>query len=349
MQHTKQLISAFLVSINYYYHRENTLYLRACILAVFTHFALAVCFILMDIGMLGLLNLLNIAPWLMAIRLIQHSRYRSAILTMAFGVYAFVVYSHGYLGAGFGIEMVLWPLSFLVTINARISVRNAIYFGALCLLTFIYLYVFTFSNMSVLSDYRLYIFTLIVALSGAPLIIGMMSMKHTFIRQKAKLEKLAHFDSLTDLFNRHYFYKFLEDRKQEIKMDRSQFCLALVDIDKFKEINDRHGHDIGDIVLKFIAIFLKEKLTHNQVACRWGGEEFLIYLPQNDIHQARTQLNELREGLANATLIQGYPLSVTASFGLICFEASECIDNAVKRADLLLYKAKESGRNRVEI
>jgi diguanylate cyclase len=129
------------------------------------------------------------------------------------------------------------------------------------------------------------------------------------------------------------------------------FSVVLLDIDHFKNINDAHGHDVGDTVLRMIGQVLRNSLRTSDFAARYGGEEFVVLLPETDLTAAAELAERLRKHVEAADLrADSAVLHVTASFGVAAFPTSVRDANTlVKTADEMLYKAKESGRNRVEV
>ncbi|HET9599136.1 MAG TPA: diguanylate cyclase [Anaeromyxobacteraceae bacterium] len=175
-------------------------------------------------------------------------------------------------------------------------------------------------------------------------------------REKDALERLSVTDPLTGLFNRRWFQHALG---QEIERSRRQghpLALALVDLDHFKRVNDRHGHDTGDRALQLAAELLKGQLRRVDVCTRWGGEEFALLLPATDRAGAAVVatrvLKVLRERAAlEVASIAGEPparVRLTASLGVAVFPSPELDgpDALFRAADTALYRAKQTGRDR---
>lgn len=164
-------------------------------------------------------------------------------------------------------------------------------------------------------------------------------------QKNRELEILSITDQLTGLFNRHHIEETIKDEISRCLRYRLPLSLVLFDIDNFKDINDTYGHDVGDEVLKAIASVLQENTRGTDLAGRWGGEEFLVLLPQADEKVSMNVAEKLR--LAIETLQHSEISQVTASFGVTQFMEGDDVNNLVKRADQALYKAKERGRNQV--
>ena len=161
-----------------------------------------------------------------------------------------------------------------------------------------------------------------------------------------KISTLAMKDNLTSLYNRNYMIKHIEIlQKKEVPI-----ILAIMDIDKFKNVNDTYGHDFGDLVLKESSNFIKNRLEDDDEIYRWGGEEFVISFTNQDMNMVFEKLNNIREELSNYNITDGVTnLKITASFGLAEFSKGLTLDNCLKSADDGLYKSKENGRNQINI
>jgi len=162
-----------------------------------------------------------------------------------------------------------------------------------------------------------------------------------------KLITLSSIDKLTQIYNRQKTEDLL---RLEIKRsNRYNYSLSIImlDIDKFKEVNDTYGHKVGDIILEEFANIFKKNIRTTDFIGRWGGEEFLIICPETNIEGAEALANNLRREIEE----HKFPIIVwkTASFGVAAYMPEEEINSVMKRADDALYKAKEFGRNRVEI
>lgn len=167
-----------------------------------------------------------------------------------------------------------------------------------------------------------------------------------------KIERSAATDSLTKLLNRQAFDFVFQQAVLDSERSRQPLCVALMDIDYFKKINDKQGHLIGDHVLKEIAMIAKRSLRESDVICRWGGEEFLILLKNCALEKATAIAENLRTTIAandfsRTTDLAKGRLNLTVSMGVAECKTHESEDSVFERADVALYQAKESGRNSV--
>jgi len=162
-----------------------------------------------------------------------------------------------------------------------------------------------------------------------------------------ELQYKASHDALTKLLNRQKFSEELEKEIIREKRYAHGLSIMMLDIDDFKRINDTYGHDIGDIVLKDIALIMQESIRMTDDACRWGGEEFTIILPETNIEEAFKIAQNIRikiENYKNSTLDK----NVTVSIGVAQFDLSkDNMDSFVKNSDLAMYEAKKTGKNKV--
>jgi diguanylate cyclase (GGDEF)-like protein len=174
---------------------------------------------------------------------------------------------------------------------------------------------------------------------------------HTHLTLSAALKKLiqdSETDPLTGLYNRRTFLKRIENEAVRFKRNQKPFSILFGDIDFFKKINDTYGHAAGDAILVNISNILNtEKREIDQVA-RWGGEEFLILLPETDITGAVQHGNKIRELIsAKPFIYEEQEIQITMSFGVSKYDGDNTIDRTIDLADKRLYLAKESGRNKV--
>ncbi|MDX1763298.1 MAG: GGDEF domain-containing protein [bacterium] len=170
------------------------------------------------------------------------------------------------------------------------------------------------------------------------------------VRTLKTYKKMAVIDHLTGIFNRRYFDTRLEEETARMSRRGLPFSVALVDLDHFKQINDTHGHGVGDMVLREFAHYLKNNLRRVDVVCRVGGEEFAVIMPETDITAGLVIMERILAKLLHHPFnIQQLPeIGVSFSCGLVSncqsfMDTGEILD----MADQALYEAKRSGRSRV--
>jgi two-component system, cell cycle response regulator len=163
--------------------------------------------------------------------------------------------------------------------------------------------------------------------------------------------RLAMSDPLTGLLNRRAFLDSMRGWVAHHERYEQPVSLLLLDVDHFKRVNDTYGHEAGDTVLRAIAGILPTVTRQSDVIARWGGEEFVIGLPQTGTIGARVAAERIRRAIAGLALTapSGEKLSVTASVGVACLSVGESLDGLVSRSDEAMYAAKARGRNRIEV
>jgi diguanylate cyclase (GGDEF)-like protein len=166
-----------------------------------------------------------------------------------------------------------------------------------------------------------------------------------------KLRKLATTDPLTRLFNRRHMTHLA--RKEVSKFERSGHPISFIilDIDHFKLINDQYGHEAGDYVLQEVSRVIREQLRTQDLIARWGGEEFLVILPDTTLQDALAGAERIRNGLMDHDwrTPDGQTVELTISAGVSEYRADDDFNSAINRADHALLRGKEGGRNRVEL
>ncbi len=168
----------------------------------------------------------------------------------------------------------------------------------------------------------------------------------TLKMQRDILREIALRDQLTGLYNRHYLLEAAAQKIAESRRHTFPVSLLMMDIDHFKQVNDQQGHLVGDSVLKHVAAELADQCRREDIAARFGGEEFVMLLCQCDLNASKQKAEQLRLALEQ---LKPEGLLVTASIGVTQLQNSDSnIDQLIDRADKALYKAKEQGRNRVE-
>ena len=163
-------------------------------------------------------------------------------------------------------------------------------------------------------------------------------------RRNDQLEHSATHDALTGLLNRAALSQLRENPAAMAKLQHAPYTLMLLDVDHFKQVNDRHGHLLGDRALRAVADAVAGSIRHDDVAVRYGGEEFLILLPDTRLASATQVAERIRQHIARAAL----PFPLTVSIGLAAGEPTrDWSERVFDRADQALYRAKATGRNRI--
>lgn len=166
---------------------------------------------------------------------------------------------------------------------------------------------------------------------------------------QSRLREQAIRDSLTNLFNRRYLEETLDRELSRAGRENYPVCIIMIDLDHFKKVNDTYGHEAGDLVLKAIADTLSEQSRRGDFACRYGGEEFVIAMPNITMDTAYERAENLRQALIMLRVpFECYELSVTISVGIACYpENGGTREEILRAADQAMYAAKDAGRDHI--
>ncbi|MCK4527984.1 GGDEF domain-containing protein [candidate division WOR-3 bacterium] len=194
---------------------------------------------------------------------------------------------------------------------------------------------------------RMFIFLLIVTLSIIAFLIYLYRLK---IKMNKKLDILSRTDPLTKLSNRRDILEKIEMERIRFERYKRPFVLVLCDIDKFKNFNDKYGHNAGDSILASIARLMRETIRMQDSVCRWGGEEFLFLLPETNLEGGRILAEKIRNKIADNIYHQEkHKLMVYMTFGVSEYDKVMSIDDCIKQADNALYEGKKKGGNQVVV
>ncbi len=183
-----------------------------------------------------------------------------------------------------------------------------------------------------------------------------LSLAHaTISRQNEKLKEMllqlelsSRTDVLTGIYNRRHMVEKINAEIARYRRSGHSFALISGDIDFFKSVNDKYGHDCGDLVLQAVAQVMKNLLREQDTLARWGGEEFLILLPETDVVQGTLAAERIRRQICELEVgYRGAKVSVAMTLGVVVFAEGDTIDTVLKKADDALYRGKRQGRNRV--
>jgi two-component system cell cycle response regulator len=178
--------------------------------------------------------------------------------------------------------------------------------------------------------------------------VKLREMTETLSARSETLEHAALTDGLTGMQNRRYFDDALREYLTEFRRIQKPIGLMVLDLDHFKQVNDTHGHDVGDEVLRSVASTLRDMTRYHDVVARLGGEEFAVVAPNMSEDQLFKLAERIRKAIAAGTVqAGGAKLRITTSVGLAVWDGKETGEDFYRRADKQLYQAKRQGRNRV--
>lgn len=324
------------------------------------HIGFGVFFKTSNADILYYYNILSIATYLISYVLlyINMSGLYSAMVNIE--VYVFMILTTVCLGWDYGFQQycIIFVVSLLFTdycINQEHTLKKStIGIITLVIATYFLLRIWTYSHPNVYSlenvipERMLFIVNTAIAFSF--LIAYSFLYSQTVYRLEQTLVEVATKDALTGLYNRRKMQDLLNAMSELLNSSSNQMCIAMIDVDNFKKINDTYGHDAGDEVLKAVADVLLRKSAKEEsfYSCRWGGEEFLIFYRTN--HQKDDavflEFDDLRKQFEQrSVLYNDQTIHFTATTGLAFYKDNLSIMEMIKLADENLYEGKESGKN----
>lgn len=263
------------------------------------------------------------------------------------------------LGWDSGVQHFLFVLMMSVFMTSHMRMRfKVLYAAVLCFIRLgLYLYTLEYKPEFMMKPeigiafqfWNTFAICSIIIVSMAIYSSDSMEMEKKLMDYNEKLKTMASIDPLTKLGNRRNTLTYLERKTEDYqKGNISNLTIALGDIDFFKKVNDCYGHECGDIVLKRVSELMKEKLEGRAKVGRWGGEEFLIILPECNGDEATAALTELLSAIRRTKIeYGGEKVCVTMTFGVTEYDSRVKTDEIINEADRKLYIGKESGRNQV--
>ncbi len=270
------------------------------------------------------------------------------IVYLFFTLFIYLVYSGGVENSG-----ILWVYAFPAIALILHNLKQGIIEILLFILSILAIFIFS-NHINMIANYS---YELKLHLISSLLLIFILtsiyeySNNDMFIKMNQlskKLEMTSTIDTLTNVYNRRGMYKYIKRTMMKTKETNSKFSLLLLDIDHFKKINDTYGHLAGDQVLKDTALIIRNTIRKDDIIARWGGEEFLILLPNTTKEESVNIAQKIRKNIKSKQYnFFKDKVFVTVSIGISEDNGSCKIDNIVGEADKNMYIAKESGRDRV--
>ena len=349
MMHLKKLKSNDFI-------RVSTLYKVLCIICILMHVFLTIFFALTSIFPLTVLNLISILIYISSYLLIKNKQFSFVTLVCCIEIVLNVMVSSIFLGWDSGFYFYLFgfePLCFYCKFKT-----NTTRFFIVSLIVVFFLSTYMISNSTsklfIINEhpskvlYLMNAFCCFCALSFLSFIYTKTIIYETNILSQSnkELEVLANTDPLTGLLNRRSMMKALSEIDLKYLTQNTKFSLVLIDIDDFKVLNDRFGHECGDIILKNICNLIRETLRQDDLICRWGGEEILILLPKTEINDAKNVANKMRLKIEDMSyLYKDEEVKATITAGVSCVAEGFSISDLINQADACMYKGKSSGKN----
>ena len=324
--------------------------MRCCQLAAAVDISFFVIFLWLGSPVLAWINVISVAMYVYAYRAFRDRRNRLAIMLIRTEVLIHAALGTLLIGwdSGFHYFLLMFIPALFATMRQRSAWTLAIclwayYVGMYVLMWFVdplqpisanallYVNIFNFTIVFLMFSYLTMFYVL------------------TVTRAHRRLARMATTDPLTGLFNRRHMVELTEKLLAREQRQPGNLTLMLMDLDHFKEINDQYGHESGDRVLERVATLLREQGREQDFVGRWGGEEFLVVMPETDPVQAQAAGERIRAAVQAMDWkdVQS-GLQVTLCVGVTQLSEEESFSNAIARADRALYRGKAHGRNRVE-
>lgn len=324
---------------------------RMALLAAGVDAIYLVFFLAIGSQLLGWMNLVSIAMYFSAYALVRHRRLRSAAILMWTEAILHGIVASLLLGWESGFHYVLLMTIPAVIIGSPRRLAVLIILGIVAYLGALDAISRYWGPLAPIPDTAL----LVVKWINLCIFIAMFSALASYYRNKIDqaerhLQALATIDALTGLHNRRHLEMVAEQEIARIRRKGVTCALAVTDIDFFKKINDTQGHDAGDRVLVHIGQLLKAGLRESDTLARWGGEEFVLLMPDTDLANAMAIAERIRLAVENSTVdFPSGEIRCTLSFGLAQILPGDSLADAFSRADAALYRSKSEGRNRVSV
>ncbi|QPB81577.1 diguanylate cyclase [Pseudoalteromonas rubra] len=297
---------------------------------------------------LSIANIASVAAWATGIYLLNRGHSHLALRVFCVEVTGHSVLVCATLGMDYGFQYYLWTIACMLLLDMKLKLRLAIVLSLSMIVLFALLFeLYSSVNTPFLfQEYARSIHFINVFVCGLPMIYVIGHVRESTFIQRRQLAKLAARDPLTNLFNRRYAKELILRAHSSCAHNGQSLCVVMADLDHFKQINDQLGHDMGDEVLQTVSDILREHVTDQDIAVRWGGEEFLLVLVDCTQEEALIRIETLRQTLEKQRF-NGEELTATMSFGVALWHTALPFSVTLQLADDALYTSKAQGRNRV--
>lgn len=349
----EKCLDSFIDRIN-----ERLVYRIVIVVCAFVHFTLIFIFAALGVGKMAAVNVISVAVYI-TLYFLAGSKSLTPIGLVAYTeIVAHATLAILSVGWQYGFSMFLVCIVPLVFYLPFKSSRTPFYMCFMTILQFILLKAVTtyFEPFYDISPGKgvvalIYIYNSIISF----LMIVVLSVVYNVSKKRAqaalvaknmKLEELASVDPLTKLLNRRSMFPFMNACYERAVESGTPFALILSDIDDFKEVNDRYGHDCGDMILKRVSDIFRENTTEEMKVCRWGGEEIMVLIPESSAENGAELAEKIRDRIANTQFVfGGKSVSITVTFGVSENKGGISVDKTVTNADRNMYSGKRSGKN----
>jgi len=326
--------------------------------ALVIHVAFLAVFTVVGVWSLAGLNVASVLAYVLALRLLQRGELDRPFVVAGLEVITHAAVATAVLGLRSGFFMYVPLITVLTFLNPRVRIVTKVLWGAAEAVAFMLLLGLA-EGAHPMTPVGPATLRVMVVLNGA-LVVGTLGFlahvtneavqaaERDLRRAMARLDELARTDPLTGLLNRRAMSELLDAEAARVERHGRPFAVMVADLDDFKGINDAYGHPVGDHALRAIAQRLLGGVRAQDQVARWGGEEFLLLLPETDSATALEVADRLRLAISQTALTAGeHTLHVTGTFGVAVYHQGGSIYETVRAADRALYAGKESGKDRV--
>lgn len=275
-------------------------------------------------------------------------------------LYAIACNAAAFIIAGHGRGVSLPILSVILMFGMfGLSMRQVIFVAVYGVFLFVWAAAYTLKHLATNESVDLlaaYVFMVFVVLSATTFLTWRLQQMSAHMRNQKnqlalaldKIGQIATRDDLTGIANRRFMLEKIQDEIQRAERTGQPLLLAMLDIDHFKQINDKHGHPAGDLVLQAFVAVVQSAIRGNDTLARWGGEEFVILLTETELSVGLVCLERVLAKVAEAEILAGDAcLKLTVSIGVTPYHDRDGFEKTMARADTALYQAKAQGRNRL--
>jgi diguanylate cyclase (GGDEF)-like protein len=296
---------------------------------------------------LAAFNVLSVATWVAATLFNRRGQSTVAMWLITLEVMAHAVLAVAALGWASGFQYYLIPLIPFVMFNDRLPTPVVTVSSAAVFVVFLALRI-AVPDGTLDTPFAMAQSYANIAIPFLALALVSIYFRLASTSVERHMERMAETDPLTGLLNRRSMNDRLAEERARAEKGGAPFAVIIADVDHFKQINDTHGHAAGDRVLRAISLLLNEGLRGRDAAARWGGEEFLLLLPETRLDGARDVADRLRSAAESRLLeLSGLKNNVTLTFGVAAFAPGGTVEACLKAADDALYQGKRAGRNQV--
>jgi diguanylate cyclase len=266
-------------------------------------------------------------------------------------------YFFGWNSGYFFSTVLVIPIVFLNS-NLKQPIKKIIAFLIGCLLLFLFFFSWSHQSLWVAEKNILHwlyamnlVFTItILSVTSHFFEMAASDAERALIVANKKLTGLATTDPVTNLVNRRTMMTRIEQEKERMERGGKPFTLIMIDVDNFKQVNDEYGHDGGDFVLVNLAEMINLSLRKQDVIARWGGDEFLMLLPETELEGGRVVAEKIRSRIIRSPFVyREMDIPVTVTFGVGLCDSNVGIGSCIRKADQALYQGKQAGKNRVGV